>query len=132
MRVAFIGLGVMGYPMAGLLARDGHGVTVFNRTQSRAEAWCSEHGGAIAKSPAKAAAGAEMVFTCVGDDPDVRDVVLGEGGALKAMAAGSVLVDHTTGSADLARELAAAAADRRVAFLDAPVSGGQVAPSRAR
>lgn len=124
-RVAFIGLGVMGYPMAGHLARTGHRVTVFNRTAARAEAWATEHRGRITSSPADAARGAEFVCICVGNDDDVRDVVLGERGALAGMAPGSVLVDHTTASARLARELHAAAASRGVHFIDAPVSGGE-------
>ena len=125
MKLAFIGLGVMGYPMAGHLAAAGYGVTVYNRTTARAAAWCAEHGGAQAATPAEAAAGADMVFVCVGNDDDVREVVLGKHGALPAMAAGGLLVDHTTASAALARELQAAAAARGIAFLDAPVSGGQ-------
>ncbi|KGE02868.1 NAD(P)-dependent oxidoreductase [Pseudohaliea rubra] len=125
MKVAFIGLGVMGYPMAGHLAAAGYGVTVYNRTAARAEAWCAEHGGARGATPAEAADGADLVFVCVGNDDDVRAVVLGEQGALPVMAAGSLLVDHTTASARLARELQGAAAARGVAFLDAPVSGGQ-------
>ena len=124
-KVAFIGLGVMGYPMAGWLAKRGHEVTVFNRTRSKAESWAQEHSGASAATPVEAAAGADIVFTCVGDDPDLEEVVLGTGGVLEAMAAGSVFVDHTTASADLARRIAAAGADRGVACLDAPVSGGQ-------
>ena len=123
--LAFVGLGVMGYPMAGFLAGAGHAVTVFNRTVSKAQRWCSEYGGVCAGSAADAAADAEMVFMCVGDDPDVREVAMGDGGVLQAMQQGAVLVDHTTGSADLARELAAAAAESGVEFLDAPVSGGQ-------
>jgi len=125
MKVAFIGLGVMGFPMAGHLAAAGHSVTVYNRTPDRAAAWCEVHGGARAEAPAAAAAGADLVFCCVGNDDDVRAVLLGDDGALPAMAAGSLLVDHTTASAALARELFAAAAGRGIAFLDAPVSGGQ-------
>ena len=125
MNVAFIGLGVMGFPMAGHLAAAGHSVTVYNRTPARAEAWCEVHGGARAEAPAVAAAEADVVFCCVGNDDDVRAVLLGGDGALPAMAAGSLLVDHTTASAALARELFAAAAGRGIAFLDAPVSGGQ-------
>jgi len=124
-RVAFIGLGTMGYPMAGHLARAGHAVTVFNRTPARAARWAAEFGGAVAASPRQAAAGAALVFTCVGNDADVRAVVLGPDGALAGMTPGAVLVDHTTASAELARELAAAAAGRGLGFLDAPVSGGQ-------
>ncbi len=123
--VAFCGLGVMGAPMAAHLARAGHRVTVYNRTPAKAEAWVTEHGGAQAASPRLAAQGASAVFCCVGDDDDVRSVVMGPEGALDAMAAGSVLVDHTTASAQLARELAQACADRGVGFVDAPVSGGQ-------
>jgi 3-hydroxyisobutyrate dehydrogenase-like beta-hydroxyacid dehydrogenase len=124
-RVAFIGLGVMGFPMAGHLARAGHTVTVFNRTAARADDWKSRHGGTTAGSPAEAADGATFVFTCVGNDDDVRAVVLGERGALAGMERGAVLVDHTTASARVAREIHAEAAARGVGFLDAPVSGGQ-------
>ena len=122
---AFVGLGVMGYPMAGHLVAAGHDVTVYNRTAARAEAWVGEHGGTAAPTPAGAAAGAEFVFVCVGNDDDVRSVTLGPGGVLGSMAAGSVLVDHTTASADLAQELHAAAGARGVGFVDAPISGGQ-------
>ncbi len=125
MRVAFIGLGVMGFPMAGHLARGGHDVVVFNRTTSKADAWLKQHDGESAATPADAATGADLVLTCVGNDDDVREVAFGDSGALDAMAAGSVLVDHTTTSATLARELDARAAAQSVAFLDAPVSGGQ-------
>lgn len=125
MRAAFIGLGVMGFPMAGHLQQAGHQVTVFNRTAARAEAWVSRYGGLSAPTPAAAAAGADVVMTCVGNDRDVLSVVLGEEGALSAMPRGSALVDHTTASASLARQLAAAAGERGVGFLDAPVSGGQ-------
>jgi 3-hydroxyisobutyrate dehydrogenase-like beta-hydroxyacid dehydrogenase len=124
-KLAFIGLGVMGYPMAGHLARAGHDVCVYNRTAPKAEAWAEEYGGQSAASPAEAAAGAGLVFTCVGNDDDVRAVVLGVAGALAGMQAGAVLVDHTTASADLARELEEAARALSVGFLDAPVSGGQ-------
>ncbi len=123
--VAFVGLGVMGYPMAGHLAGAGHRVCVYNRTTARAESWAVEHGGETASTPARAAAGADFVFVCVGNDADVRSVMLGADGALAGMSAGAVLVDHTTASADLARELAAAGAAQGVGFLDAPVSGGQ-------
>ncbi len=125
MRVAFIGLGVMGFPMAGHLARAGHDVTVYNRTTARAEAWVAQHGGRRAESPALAAAGCEFVMTCVGNDDDVRAVVLGAQGALAGMDRGAVLVDHTTASAGLARELAQACGERGCGFVDAPVSGGQ-------
>jgi 3-hydroxyisobutyrate dehydrogenase len=124
-RVAFIGLGVMGYPMAGHLARAGHEVSVFNRTGARAEAWQREHRGGTAATPALAASGAEQVFACVGGDDDVRAVTLGERGAFAGMQPGALFVDHTTASARLARELADAAARRDLGFLDAPVSGGQ-------
>jgi 3-hydroxyisobutyrate dehydrogenase len=124
-KVAFVGLGVMGFPMAGHLAKAGHEVTVYNRTRAKAERWVAQHGGRLADTPAAAAAGAELVFSCVGDDPDLREVTLGPGGAFEAAAKGAIHVDHTTASAGLARELAAAAAQRGVAFLDAPVSGGQ-------
>jgi 3-hydroxyisobutyrate dehydrogenase len=122
---AFVGLGVMGYPMAGHLLDAGHQVTVYNRTAERARRWADEHGGAVAPTPARAAEGAEIVFTCVGDDPDVREVTTGPDGVLATMTAGSVLVDHTTASAEVAREVHAAAASRGVGFVDAPISGGQ-------
>jgi 3-hydroxyisobutyrate dehydrogenase-like beta-hydroxyacid dehydrogenase len=125
MKVAFIGLGVMGYPMAGHLQQAGHEVTVYNRTSSRAESWVAQHGGARADKPGQAARGAEMVFSCVGNDDDVRSVVLDHGGILSGLEPGALLVDHTTASAQLAREIAAAAAAAGVSFLDAPVSGGQ-------
>ena len=124
-KTAFIGLGVMGYPMAGHLAAGGHEVTVYNRTRSKASAWVDAHGGAFAETPALAAAGREFVFMCVGNDDDVRSVVYGDDGALAGMGEGAVLVDHTTDSADLARELDAAARERGAGFVDAPVSGGQ-------
>ncbi|MSP66691.1 MAG: NAD(P)-dependent oxidoreductase [Alphaproteobacteria bacterium] len=124
-KAAFIGLGVMGYPMAGHLQKAGHAVTVFNRTGSRAEAWVKQHGGAAAASPAAAAKGADMVLICVGNDDDVRAVALGSDGALAGMAKGAILVDHTTASAGVARELHAAAQAKGIGFLDAPVSGGQ-------
>jgi 3-hydroxyisobutyrate dehydrogenase-like beta-hydroxyacid dehydrogenase len=124
-KVAFIGLGVMGYPMAGHLARAGHSVTVYNRTAAKAAAWVKQHGGAKAPTPAAAAHGAGFVMTCVGNDDDLRGVTLGDKGVLAGMAKGAVLVDHTTASADVARELAAAAGELGIGFLDAPVSGGQ-------
>ncbi|MFC4656424.1 NAD(P)-dependent oxidoreductase [Rheinheimera marina] len=124
-KVAFIGLGVMGYPMAGHLQRNGYQVTVFNRTQAKAEQWASEFGGNWAASPALAAQDAALVMLCVGNDDDVRSVVYGEQGVLASMAAGAVLIDHTTASAELARELNAACAAKQFGFLDAPVSGGQ-------
>lgn len=124
-RVAFLGLGLMGFPMAGHLARAGCEVTVFNRTGARAEAWVARHGGRAAGSPAEACRGVAAAFVCVGRDADVREVTLGPAGALDALAPGTLLVDHTTASAELARELAAAARGRGVGFVDAPVSGGQ-------
>ena len=124
-KCAFVGLGVMGYPMAGHLSAAGHEVTVYNRTAARAEAWVGEHEGSAAPTPAQAAAGAEMVFVCVGNDDDVRSVTADPGGALESMASGSVLVDHTTASARLAQELHEEAGRRGVGFLDAPVSGGE-------
>ncbi len=125
MKVAFIGLGVMGYPMAGYLAKAGHDVTVFNRTATKAGKWVAEFGGQSADTPRAAAAGAGFVFACVGNDDDVRAVLLGPDGALAGCAAGAVIVDHTTASAEVARAVAAAAGDKEVGFLDAPLSGGQ-------
>ncbi len=125
MQTAFIGLGVMGYPMAGHLARAGHDVTVYNRTPDKAERWTREHGGRLAATPAQAAADADIVLACVGRDADVRAVTLGEGGAFAAMKKGAVFVDHTTASATIARELGETAAARGFGFLDAPVSGGE-------
>ncbi len=124
-KVAFIGLGVMGYPMAGHLASGGHDVTVYNRTASKAEAWVAQHGGQAAATPRAAAAGADIVFACVGNDQDVRSVTRGDDGALDGMSPGALFVDHTTASADLARELYRETGDRSIGFLDAPVSGGQ-------
>ena len=124
-KVTFIGLGIMGYPMAGYLARAGHAVTVFNRTMAKAERWVAEFGGAAAPTPAAAAEGAEFVFCCVGNDDDLRSVTMGEGGAFAGMQPGAVFVDHTTTSAAVAREMHAEAARRGFAFIDAPVSGGQ-------
>ncbi|MDE0699714.1 MAG: NAD(P)-dependent oxidoreductase [Acidimicrobiaceae bacterium] len=124
-KCAFVGLGVMGYPMAGHLQGAGHNVTVYNRTAERAEAWVNEHGGTRASTPASAAEGAEFVMVCVGDDPDVRAVTTADNGVLTTMEPGSVLVDHTTASADLAQEVHAAAAAVGVGFVDAPISGGQ-------
>jgi 3-hydroxyisobutyrate dehydrogenase len=123
--IAFLGLGVMGSPMAAHLARAGHRVTVYNRTSAKAQRWTDEHGGAHAATPALAAAAAEIVLTCVGNDNDVRAVVFGPDGALAAMRPGTILVDHTTASAEIAREIHGAAKARSVGFLDAPVSGGQ-------
>jgi len=128
-KLAFLGLGVMGYPMAGHLAKAGHDVTVYNRSPAKAAQWVAQHGGhgkvASAATPAEAARGAELVLMCVGNDDDVRAVAAGASGALAGMAPGALLVDHTTASAEVAREMHAAAAARGVAFLDAPVSGGQ-------
>jgi 3-hydroxyisobutyrate dehydrogenase len=123
--VAFLGLGVMGGPMAGHLRKVGHAVTVYNRTAAKAQAWVAEHGGRAAATPREAAQGAAMVFACVGNDDDLRSVVLGDDGAFAGMAPGSVFVDHTTASAEVARELAQAARARGLWFVDAPVSGGQ-------
>jgi len=125
MKVAFIGLGVMGYPMAGYLARDRHEVVVYNRTTETARRWCDEHQGEFAVTPAAAAADADFVFACVGNDDDVRQVMLGPDGIIDACASGSVVIDHTTASAELARELHALCLDRELGFLDAPLSGGQ-------
>ncbi len=124
-RVAFLGLGVMGHPMAGHLARAGHAVTVYNRTAAKAQAWAAEHGGRHAPTPREAASNAEFVFACVGNDDDLRAVTTGADGAFAGMAAGAVFVDHTTASAEVARELYAAARARGLHFVDAPVSGGQ-------
>jgi 3-hydroxyisobutyrate dehydrogenase-like beta-hydroxyacid dehydrogenase len=124
-KAAFIGLGVMGYPMAGHLAAKGFEVTVFNRTGAKAERWAAQHKGGTAPTPAKAAEGADFVMTCVGNDDDLRAVVKGANGALAGMKRGAVLVDHTTTSAIVARELYAEAKERGIGFLDAPVSGGQ-------
>jgi 3-hydroxyisobutyrate dehydrogenase-like beta-hydroxyacid dehydrogenase len=125
MRIAFIGLGVMGYPMAGYISRSGHDVVVYNRTTEKAEAWCAEHAGSVALTPLEAARNAEIVFCCVGNDDDVREVLMGEHGAMHALSAGSAIVDHTTASAELARELDADCRAMSVEFLDAPLSGGQ-------
>ncbi|MGI8895250.1 MAG: NAD(P)-dependent oxidoreductase [Casimicrobiaceae bacterium] len=125
-KLAFLGLGVMGYPMAGHLARSGFALTVYNRTPAKANKWVAAHGGSSAASPADAARGADVVLMCVGNDDDVRAVVTGDAGALPAMAPGSILVDHTTASALVARDIHAAATAKGVGFLDAPVSGGQV------
>jgi 3-hydroxyisobutyrate dehydrogenase-like beta-hydroxyacid dehydrogenase len=124
-KAAFLGLGVMGYPMAGHIAAAGHEVTVYNRTKSKAEAWVAQHGGSLAETPRQAVEGAELVFSCVGNDEDLRSVILGDNGALAGMAGGTVLIDNTTASADVAREISALAAEKGIGFVDAPVSGGQ-------
>ncbi|MBM3599158.1 MAG: NAD(P)-dependent oxidoreductase [Alphaproteobacteria bacterium] len=124
-KVAFLGLGVMGYPMAGHLVKAGHQVTVYNRTGAKAEKWAGEHKGKAAKTPALAAKDAEIVFACVGNDDDLRSVVYGDNGALAGMAKGSIFVDHTTASAEVAREIEAEGKKRGLGVLDAPVSGGQ-------
>lgn len=124
-KVAFLGLGVMGFPMAGHLARAGHSVTVYNRSPAKAQAWVAEFGGAFRPTPREAAAGADIVFCCVGNDDDLRSVALGANGAFAGMQPGCVFVDHTTASADVARELYGAAKNLGLAFVDAPVSGGQ-------
>ncbi|MBB2484947.1 NAD(P)-dependent oxidoreductase [Mitsuaria sp. WAJ17] len=124
-RTAFIGLGVMGLPMAGHLARAGHAVTVYNRSAAKAQAWVAEFGGAAADTPAQAARDADVVFVCVGNDDDLRSVLLGETGAFAGMKPGAILVDHTTASAEVAREMHGVARSRGLHFVDAPVSGGQ-------
>jgi len=124
-KAAFLGLGVMGYPMAGYLQKAGHEVTVYNRTTAKAEKWAAEYGGEFATTPREAAKGAEFVFACVGNDDDLRSVCLGEDGALAGMESGAVFVDHTTVSAKVTRELYALAQEAGVSFVDAPVSGGQ-------
>jgi len=124
-KIAFLGLGVMGHPMAGHLARAGHSVTVFNRTAAKAQRWAGEYGGRAAPTPREAAAGADFAFACVGNDDDLRSVVLGEQGAFAGMKPGAVFVDHTTASAAVARELSAVAKAKGLSFIDAPVSGGQ-------
>ncbi len=124
-KAAFIGLGVMGYPMARHLKAKGHTVTVYNRTAAKAEKWASENGGATAATPRDAARGQDIVFACVGNDDDLREITIGRDGAFEAMSPGAIFVDHTTASATVARQLSAAAAEAGFAFLDAPVSGGQ-------
>ena len=125
MKVAFLGLGVMGYPMAGHLAKNGHTVTVYNRTAPRAEDWVKEYGGGLRPTPAEAATDADIVFACVGNDDDLRAVVTGAQGAFAGMQRGTIFADHTTASAEVARELYQLAKERGIGFLDAPVSGGQ-------
>src|SRR5690606_27126830 len=124
-KCAFIGLGIMGYPMAGHLQARGHDVCVYNRTAEKAEAWARQHGGRTAPTPRQAAEGAEFVFMCVGNDDDIRSVAYGDDGAFAGLGKDCVLVDHTTASADIARELEAVAKEQGKHFLDAPVSGGQ-------
>lgn len=124
-KVAFLGLGVMGFPMAGHLSKAGHAVTVYNRSPAKAEAWVAEFGGSAKGTPREAAMGADIVFCCVGNDDDLRSVTLGANGAFAGMVPGAVFVDHTTASADVARELYGAAKNLGLAFVDAPVSGGQ-------
>jgi 3-hydroxyisobutyrate dehydrogenase len=124
--VAFLGLGVMGFPMAGHLADAGHRVTVYNRTAAKAAEWVAKHGGKSAPTPAAAAQGAEFVFACVGNDDDLRSITLGNDGAFAGMRAGAIFVDHTTASAAVARELCASAAAKSLRFIDAPVSGGNL------
>jgi len=124
-KVAFLGLGVMGYPMAGHLASAGHEVTVFNRTASKAQAWAEQHGGAFATTPREAAEGADFVMACVGNDDDLRSVCLGEDGAFAGMKSGAIFVDHTTVSAEVTAELNGAANGAQLSFVDAPISGGQ-------
>ncbi len=125
MRVAFVGLGVMGYPMAGYLVQAGHEVTVFNRNTARAKTWQEQYGGTQSATPAAAAQDADVVFSCVGNDDDVRAVILAENGILQGMTGGGIIVDHTTASAVVAREVYDAAKEKEVGFLDAPLSGGQ-------
>ena len=124
-KVAFIGLGVMGYPMAGYISKAGHNVTVYNRTKSKAEKWIKENKGQLAETPMDAAKDCDFIFTCVGNDDDLRDVSLGEKGLFKTAKEGSVYVDNTTASANIARELYKEAKKRKFDFLDAPISGGQ-------
>ena len=124
-QIAFLGLGVMGYPMAGHLVAKGHSVTVYNRTIAKAEAWVLQHGGAKALTPADAAKGADFVMACVGNDDDLRSLCQGTDGAFAGMLPGAVFVDHTTVSAQVTRELSALAATKGIGFVDAPVSGGQ-------
>ncbi|WP_299404630.1 NAD(P)-dependent oxidoreductase [uncultured Roseobacter sp.] len=130
-KLAFLGLGVMGGPMAGHLQKAGHDVTVYNRTASKAEDWVAAHGGAMAKTPREVAEGADFVMACVGNDDDLRSVCLGPDGAFAGMASGAVFVDHTTVSAAVTRELYAAANDSQVSFVDAPISGGQAGAENA-
>ena len=130
-KLAFLGLGVMGAPMAGHLQKAGHEVTVYNRTTTKAEDWAKEYGGSMARTPAEAAKGADFVMACVGNDDDLRSVCLGQDGAFATMSAGAVFVDHTTVSAAVTRELYAAANDSQISFVDAPISGGQAGAENA-
>ena len=125
MKIAFAGLGVMGYPMAGFLAKSSHDVTVYNRTSSKAESWSAEYGGTVAASPAAAAKGVEIAFCCVGNDDDVRQVILGEEGLIRGIPDDAIIVDHTTASATVAREVHEQCSLQGIGFLDAPLSGGQ-------
>ncbi|MBT5351332.1 MAG: NAD(P)-dependent oxidoreductase [Rhodospirillales bacterium] len=125
MKTAFIGLGVMGYPMAGHLVKGGHEVTVYNRTTAKAKKWADEHGGSYAETPAEAAKGADVVCMCVGNDDDLRSVTYGDMGVLAGMGEGTLLIDHTTASAEVARKISTAAKEKGIGFIDAPVSGGQ-------
>ena len=131
-KLTFLGLGVMGYPMAGHLQAAGHDVTVYNRTAAKADAWVKQHGGAKGKTPAEAAKGADIVLSCVGNDDDLRSVCLGDDGAFATMSRGSTFVDHTTVSAAVTRELYAAAKADGIAFVDAPISGGQAGAENAQ
>jgi len=131
-KLAFLGLGVMGAPMAGHLQKAGHEVTVYNRTTAKAEDWTKTYGGAFAATPREAAEGADFVMSCVGNDDDLRSVCLGDEGAFAGMQAGAVFVDHTTVSAAVTRELYAAATDAKISFVDAPISGGQAGAENAR
>ena len=130
-KLAFLGLGVMGAPMAGHLQKAGHDVTVYNRTAAKADDWVKEYGGAMARTPAEAAKGADFVMACVGNDDDLRSVCLGSDGAFATMSPGAVFVDHTTVSAAITRELYAAANDNQISFVDAPISGGQAGAENA-
>ena len=132
MKLSFIGLGVMGYPMAGHIQNSDHDVCVYNRTIAKAENWAKEYNGTFAATPKDAAKDADIIFICVGNDDDVRSVVLGDNGALSSIKAGSILVDHTTTSANLARELGVLCKSKNIKFLDAPVSGGQAGAEKWR
>ncbi|MCT4332981.1 NAD(P)-dependent oxidoreductase [Paracoccus sp. YLB-12] len=131
-KLAFLGLGVMGYPMAGHLKAAGHDVTVYNRTESKAKSWAAQHGGASAPTPREASSGADLVMACVGNDDDLRSICLGEDGAFAGMAKGAIFVDHTTVSAAVTRELAAIAREHGIGYVDAPISGGQAGAENAQ